>query len=482
MMAEDPDLLQAVGGQLKAGLGQTAAIQAATAHHESQLTQLGGYMAERVADLRDVRDRLICRLRGLPEPSLPAATGPFVLVAEDLSPSQTASLDAKTCLAIATVLGGPTSHTAILAAQLGIPAVVGATGLAVSAGETVAVDGAAGVVIVDPTADQVAELRQRQARREALAAGPTGPGLMADGVAIPLLANLGSPKDLPACTQAGAEGVGLFRTEFLYLDRATAPSLEEQQAVYQTVLQAFAGRRVIIRTLDAGADKPLAFADLGQEDNPALGRRGLRLSMQRPDLLETQLQALAAAWQTTRADLWVMAPMVGTVPEADWFAERARAHGLPRVGVMVEVPAAALRSEKLLARLDFASLGTNDLAQYTMAADRLRADLAGLLNHWEPAMLELVAQACRGAKAAGKPIGVCGEAAGDPLMALALVGLGVSSLSMAPGKIASVRASLAQHTVMRCRRLAAAALRCDTAEQARAAALAAAHPSLRDML
>ncbi|MCL1897488.1 MAG: phosphoenolpyruvate--protein phosphotransferase [Micrococcales bacterium] len=476
MMAKDPDLMNAIKSNLAKGMGLTAAVQAAANHYESQLAMLGGYMAERVTDLRDVRDRLISHLRGQPSPVISPTNEPFVLVAQDLAPSQVVGLDKMPCLAIATAQGGPTSHSAILAAQMAIPAVVGAGGLVVDADITVAVDGAAGLVVVAPSQAELAQLHRRKARRDALAKGVTGPGVTADGVPIALLANLGRPNQLQACIEAGAEGVGLFRSEFLYLDRTTAPSLADQRAIYHQVLQRFTGKRVIIRTLDAGADKPLAFADLGHEDNPALGQRGLRLSMLRPELLQTQLAAIAAAAEGTRADLWVMAPMVSTVEESQWFAGQARAAGLPRVGAMIEVPAAALRTQSLLASLDFASLGTNDLAQYTMAADRLQSGLAGLLDPWQPAVLDLVNQACQGANAASKPIGVCGEAAGDPLLALVLIGLGVGSLSMAPAKIAAVRASLARHTMDQCRQLATLARSSDTAAQARQAALAAADP------
>ncbi|WP_311489395.1 putative PEP-binding protein, partial [uncultured Corynebacterium sp.] len=236
-------------------------------------------------------------------------------------------------------------------------------------------------------------------------------------------------------------------------------------------------------TLDAGADKPLSFADLGEEENPALGRRGLRLSMAREDLLDDQLKALAAAHKAVpEAELWVMAPMVATVEEARWFAERARAHGLPKVGVMVETPAAAIRSSHILDIADFASIGTNDLSQYTMAADRMEGELAELLTPWQPATLAMIRETCRGGEATGKSIGVCGEAGGDPLMALVLVGLGVSSLSMAPGKVNAVRAALRLHDRDTCRQMANFAVDAPTAKEARENVLKIADPVLRDLL
>ena len=249
------------------------------------------------------------------------------------------------------------------------------------------------------------------------------------------------------------------------------------------MLQAFGTRRVVVRTLDAGADKPLSFADLGEEENPALGRRGLRLSQAREDLLTDQLTALAtAAANVPDAELWVMAPMVATVDEAKWFAERARAAGLEKVGVMVETPAAAIRAWQVLEEVDFASIGTNDLSQYTMAADRMQGELADLLSPWQPAVLSMIRETCRGGEATGKPIGVCGEAGGDPLMALVLVGLGVKSLSMAPGKVNAVRAALRLHDFDTCRQMANFAVDARTARDAREAVLALADPVLKDLL
>jgi phosphotransferase system enzyme I (PtsI) len=240
----------------------------------------------------------------------------------------------------------------------------------------------------------------------------------------------------------------------------------------------FAGRRVVVRTLDAGADKPLAFADLGPEENPALGRRGLRLSAERPELLDAQLEALAKAAKATGADVRVMAPMVATAEEAAWFTRRVRENGLPKAGVMIEVPGAALRAEHVLADCDFGSLGTNDLAQYTMAADRLQGELSDLLDPWQPAVLDVIAAACQGAARAGKPMGVCGESGGDPLLALVLAGLGVQSLSMAPSKVAMVRLSLSLHTLARCAELAAGARAARTAADAAAFVRDGADPAL----
>ncbi|HAM45674.1 MAG TPA: phosphoenolpyruvate--protein phosphotransferase [Propionibacteriaceae bacterium] len=483
MMARDPGLMASIDAKLQAGVGITTAVDAAVEEYCTMLASLGGYMAERVTDLRDVRDRAVARLVGQAEPGVPDLTEPSVLAAADLAPAETATLTAETCLGIITAAGGPTSHTAILAAQLGIPAVVQAAGiLDVPPGTVVAFDGGVGEITINPTEAEVELLVERKRRRQAALAGGTGVGATKDGYPMPLLANIGTVDDAHAAAAQAVEGVGLFRTEFLFLDRDTMPTVAEQTATYTEVLKAFGERRVVVRTLDAGADKPLKFADLGPEENPALGRRGLRLGMIRTDILDAQLEALAAAYQATGADLRVMAPMVATQAEAIWFAEKVRALGIPKVGVMIEIPAAAIRSKGILYNVDFASLGTNDLQQYTMAADRMQGELGDLLNPWEPALLDVIALACQGGKEMGKPVGVCGEAGGDPGLALVLTGLGVKSLSMATGKVPAVRTALAAHTLETCQQMAAAARAATSASEARAAVVAMAEPVLADLL
>ena len=482
-LAGDRGLAKAVDKKLKKGLGVTQAVHDAVEDYAQMLRSLGGYMAERATDLYDVRDRAICELRGLPEPGVPAFDGPVVLVARDLAPAETATLNPETVLGIITEVGGPTSHTAILAAQLGIPAIVKAEGImAVEEGTMLALDGGVGEVIVAPTDDEVDLLKERSRRRALALAGSTGKGATYDGYPVKLLANIGTVDDAMKASKFDLEGSGLFRTEFLFLERSEAPTLEEQTDTYTKVLQAFGDRRVVVRTLDAGADKPLSFADLGAEENPALGVRGLRLCQVREDLIDTQLQALAAAHKATGAELWVMAPMVSTADEAKWFADKARGYGLPKVGIMIEVPAAALRAEQLLSIVDFASIGTNDLTQYTMAADRLDGNLAPLLDPWQPAVLEMIRHACNGGRATGKPIGVCGEAGGDPLLALVLTGLGVASLSMAPSKVNAVRAALRMHDLATCQQMAAFAVDAPSAKEGRENVLTLVAPALLDLV
>jgi phosphotransferase system enzyme I (PtsI) len=483
LIARDKGLVKAATKQLEAGRGRATAIVGAVEEYAAQFEALGGYFAERVVDLRDVGARAVAAVLGVAPPGVPPFTVPSVVVADDLAPAETATLDRSLVVGIITQGGGRTSHTAILAAQMGIPAVVqlhGAT--AIPAGTPVALDGDTGVVTIAPDPALVEAQRDRARRRAEALAGRSGPGRTSDGAPVALLANIGGVEDAVAAGALDLEGVGLFRTEFVYLSASKAPTVEEQTEIYRGVFAPFEGRRVVVRTLDAGADKPLAFADLGPEENPALGRRGLRLSAERPDLLDAQLEALAIAARDTGADVRVMAPMVATAEEAAWFARRVRENGLPKAGVMIEVPAAALRAKHVLADVDFGSLGTNDLAQYTMAADRMRGELSDLLDPWQPAVLDVVAAACEGARLVERPIGVCGESAGDPLLALVLVGLGVSSLSMAPSKVPVVRLALALHSLAECQQLARAAREARTAVEGLHAVRDRARRELTDLL
>lgn len=418
------------------------------------------------AELDDVRDRVVARLLGEPPPSIPDPGTPYVLVARDLSPALTATLDPGRVLALVTERGGPTSHTAVLAKSLGIPAVVNAPGVAALAtGQQVAVDGTAGTVTADPDAETVGALHRR-GRRTADRL-QSGPGRTADGRPVELLVAVGGKSDLDEAREVGAEGVGVFRTEFMFLDRDEPPTVEEQVVAYREVFDAFPGRPVTARTLDIGADKPVSFVRLGDQPNPALGVRGLRVARRHPQLLTGQLTAIARAARESKADVRVMAPMVATTAEAAWFAARAHEAGLASVGVMVEIPAAALRAGDLLRVVDFVSVGSNDLAQYAFATDRADGELADLLDPWQPAFLDLVATVLRAGAVAGRAVTVCGEAASDPLLALVLVGLGASGLSMTPRLLPVVRAALARATSAQCSAAAAAAVGADGPEEAR---------------
>ncbi|AIJ22487.1 putative PEP-binding protein [Amycolatopsis methanolica] len=425
------------------GVPAPRAVHEAANGFARSLAAAGGYLAERVRDIQDVRDRIVAELLGVEPPGVPELASPSVLVARDLAPADTAGLDPAKVLALVTEQG-PTSHTAILARALGIPAVVAVRGLLASGAEALVVDGDTGVVEpADPRGPVV--VAERQA-----AAEWNGVGATADGHRVRILGNVGSVADARAAAEAGAEGIGLFRTEFCYLDAPSEPSVSEQRAAYADVLAPFAGKPVVVRTLDAGADKPLAFLAPEPEPNPALGVRGVRVAFARPAVLDRQLEAIAAAAAESGAEVSVMAPMVATAAEAAWFAERARAAGIARAGVMIEVPAAALAAREILEVVDFVSVGTNDLAQYTFAADRQLGAVAALNDPWQPALLRLIALIGEAAREAGKPAGVCGEAAADPRLARVLTGLGMTSLSMTAAAIRPVGATLATATLTDC--------------------------------
>jgi phosphotransferase system enzyme I (PtsI) len=484
LMAADPDLAAGVDRRIDAGLAAPRAVYEAAGGYRKLLIAAGGYLAGRAADLDDVRDRVIARLLGVPVPGVPESAEPFVLVARDLAPADTALLDPKIVVALVTEEGGPTSHTAILARAIGVPAVVACPAAAELAdGTPVLVDGGRGAVLTEPTEEQLDKVRRAAAARARAESAPSGPGATADGHRVGLYANIGGPQDVAPALRYGAEGVGLFRTEFLFLDRAAPPAAAEQELAYRQVLEAFPGGTVIVRVLDAGSDKPLAFLPApGEQPNPALGERGLRMLRRHPRILQTQLRALVAAAAGLPARLRVMAPMVADVDDAAAFTAACHSAGIEDAGVMVEVPSAALRAADLFAGggAEFVSIGTNDLAQYAFAADRQVGAVARLQDPWQPALLDLVAAAGAAAREAGKDCGVCGEAAADPALACVLVGLGAASLSMSAPALPLVRAALAGHDLPQCRRAAAAARRETSAAGARAA-VRAELPGLADL-
>jgi phosphotransferase system enzyme I (PtsI) len=446
-LARDKGLRSAVRKHLRSGEDLLTSVHAAVEQFTAVFTQMGGLMAERVTDLRDIERRIVAHLVGEPEPGVQLPDDPVILLAEDLAPSDTATLDPRVVLALVTERGGPTSHTAIIARQLGIPCVVGTHGvMELVAGTPLLVDGTAGTIVSAPDPDEAQRLVEADREQRAALATWTGPGETADGTRIKILANVADGESARGAAEGPVEGVGLFRTELCFLNRTEEPSAEEQASIYGEVLAPFRDRYVVVRTLDAGSDKPVAFATHEGEENPALGVRGLRLSFDNPGLLVRQLDGIAAAAEATGTETWVMAPMVATVAEATEFAAAVRQRGL-RPGVMVEVPSAALLAHRMLEVVDFLSIGTNDLTQYTMAADRMATDLAHLTDAWQPAVLQLIAITAEAGKQAGKPVGVCGEAAADPLLACVLVGMGITSLSMASAAVRPVGARLAGATM-----------------------------------
>jgi phosphocarrier protein FPr len=434
-------------------------------------------LRERAADVRDVGRRVLAHLAG--EGSAPAIAEPGILVAGELTPGETAALDRALVRGIATATGSATSHAAILARALGIPAVVGLGPaiLAVAEGAALVLDGDQGAVIVEPDAE-VAETYERRreaarARREAARERAGEPAVTRDGRRIEVAANLGSPAEAAGAVAQGADGVGLLRTEFLFLDRATLPGEDEQAEALKEIATALDGRPLIVRTLDVGADKPLPSVPQPPEANPFLGRRGIRLGLAEPDLLRVQLRAVLRV--AAEHPLKVMFPMVATLGEVraarallDEERERLGIDPPLEVGIMVEVPSVAVQAERFAREVDFFSIGTNDLAQYALAAERGNAALAALTDGPVPALLALVRDVVRGATAHGRWVGVCGELAGDPDAAVLLVGLGVTELSMAAGLVPEVKEVVRGLDAGEAARLAAAAVDLDDAAAVRA--------------
>ncbi len=456
--AADPELRSRAEDAVAEGASAERAVaDAFGSFRELLAASESEYLAARADDLDDVRDRVLAVLTGAEGSAGP--TQRSVIVADSLSPSRTAGLPRELIAGIATASGSPTSHAAILARSLGIPAVVAVDGLVELVGRDteIALDGERGVVIVAPDDEQrrrfTARAEEDAARRDRLAALRDEPARTADGHRIELAANVNDPDRLDAAVEYGAEGSGLVRTEFLFLDREDAPTVDEQATFYRSVLEAMPGHRVVFRTMDVGADKPLPFVDRPAEENPALGVRGIRLSLAAPELFRDQLRALLRARAGVGDDagrLAIMFPLV-SVPEeldaaravlAEIAAEEEVDLGPVEIGTMVEVPAAALAADRIAERSDFLSVGTNDLLQYLFAADRLAGEVAGLVDPLDPLVLRLLREVIGAAHRQDVWVGVCGEAAAEPAAAAAFVGLGVDELSMTPAAVPEIKGML----------------------------------------
>ncbi|WP_042502120.1 phosphoenolpyruvate--protein phosphotransferase [Thermaerobacter marianensis] len=453
LLVDDPELDGQVRQAIAGGRTAAAAVATVTESFAESLEQLDDeYLRGRAADIRDVGRQLLAALLGVRLDLAPEE--PSVIVAHDLAPSDTARWPRERVLGLVTEAGGATSHVAILARAAGVPAVAGAAGVvaAVTPGQPVVVDGSAGQVVLHPTVErrQAVEraLAARAERARTLAALRDLPAVTPDGRRVELAVNIGRPEDIAAAEEFGPEGVGLFRTEFLFLDRSRPPGEETQWQAYVAAVRALKGRRLVLRTLDVGADKRLPFIDWPDEMNPALGWRGARLSLERPDLLQTQLRAMLRA--AAEGPVSVMFPMVTTleevrrlrhaVEEAAASLEREGvAHGRVEVGIMVETPAAALSARALAGAVDFFSIGTNDLTQYTLAVDRTSQQVAALYDPLHPAVLRLILEVGRAAEEAGIWAGVCGELAGEPLATPFLLGAGMAELSMHPRALPEVK-------------------------------------------
>ena len=461
LMIQDPDMRDEMDGLLDEGKSAEAALDETCREFSGMLASLDDdLMRQRATDVDDMRRRILSQMLGVPQVNLQCLPDNTVLVARELTPSMTVGLRAEAVSAIVTQSGGFTSHSAILSRALGIPAVLSVPGLleTVKDGETLVVDGSAGTAVVSPTEQELAEARKQfaaeQEKKRLLALYKDKPTEDAEGNRYAIYANIGKPADAKAAAEAGAEGVGLFRTEFLFMDRTQAPSEEEQFAAYCAAAEALPGKEIIVRTLDIGGDKGVDYLQIEKEENPFLGNRAIRYCLGHPDLYKTQLRALlraGALWEGIR----IMIPMV-TGPEevervkalleeckAELHAEGKPCNDNIAVGIMVETPAAVMLADDLAKVSDFFSIGTNDLTMYTLAVDRGNAAIASMYRTGHKAVLRAIHRTIRAAKDAGIPVGMCGEAAADPAMIPYLMAWGLDEFSVSSSAVLRTRAAIA---------------------------------------
>ncbi|MGC8721947.1 MAG: phosphoenolpyruvate--protein phosphotransferase [Caldisericaceae bacterium] len=452
LFLDDPSIIEIVKARLKEGFNLPYSISVAFEESARTMEQMSSeYFRERAQDIRDVSNRLIRNVLGIKKVSLALLPEHSIVIANDLTPSDTASLDRKNVSGFVTEKGGVTSHTAIIAEALGIPAVVGVKDALINIGnkQELIIDGNNGTIIVEPTDDVKSDYltKKSELEKEALKLreGATRSAITKSGKRIEVAANIGSPKDIDKAIEMGADGVGLYRTEFLFLDRQTPPTEDEQFEAYRVVLERFRGKPIIIRTLDIGGDKQIPYLHLEKELNPFLGVRAIRLCLIRKDLFKTQLRAILRA--STYGKALIMYPMIALkeeIIEANTILDEAKEElknenieydESLKVGIMVEIPSAALNAEELASLVDFFSIGTNDLTQYTFAADRTNENLNYLYQPLHPAVLKLIKMTVDASHAKGKWTGICGELAGDSNAIPKLVELGVDELSMSSQKI-----------------------------------------------
>ena len=483
LLLEDPEFTGEIRSLIE---GESLCAEAATVRVTEESAGMlealdDEYLAARAADVRDVGTQLLRAVLGLPLDTWDDLSAPSVLVASDFFPSETATIPSGMALGLCTEEGSPTSHIAVFARGMGLPAVVGVDLPPLEPGTLLAFDGETGTVYVDPSPEVVDRLRSRQEEQRRSRAGAEErahePAATSDGVRIEVAANIGAEEDAVRAVESGAEGVGLFRTEFLFLDRTRPISEEEQYEAYRTVLQTFGDQLVVVRTLDVGGDKQVPGIEIGEELNPFLGLRGIRLTLARPEMMQAQLRALLRAGTAGR--LAIMAPMVAGRAELLAFraalseAERSlAADGLSfatdyQVGIMIEVPSAALVASRLAPHIDFFSIGTNDLTQYTLAVDRTNREVADLADPLDPGVLRLIAETARAGEAHNAWVGVCGAMAGDPLAVPVLIGLGVTELSVAIPAVPPIKERVRSLSLEECRRVAARCLEAADAQEAR---------------
>ena len=482
MMAGDPELRGQIEEMIK---NDSVNAEFATEQVANMMVSIfesmdDAYMRERAADVKDVTFRLMCNICGKVIPNLSTIDKPVVIVAKDLTPSDTGSLNKEFAKGFATEIGGRTSHSAIMARSLEIPAVVGVTGVLEAAkdGDEVILDAINGEVILNPTPEQVAEYEKKaeafKAEKEALKALKDKESVSTDGHKVLLVGNIGSPKDAEGVVENGGEGVGLFRTEFLYMKSEDWPDEETQFQAYKAVMEKMDGKPVVIRTLDIGGDKKLNYYTFEEEMNPFLGVRAVRFCLMRKDIFRTQLRALLRA--SAFGHLCIMFPMIATVNEfkeakkcyeearAELIAEGVAVGDKVEVGCMIEIPAAAVLADQLSKYADFFSIGTNDLIQYSMAADRMSQPVSYLYQPLNPSILRLVKMTIDGAHKNGKWCGMCGEMAGDETAAPLLLGLGLDEFSMSATSILKARQIINGLSYEEMKALAEKAVECDTAE------------------
>ncbi len=478
-LLDDPELLDLVLARIDAKESAAQAWQTTIEARANMLSQLEDpLLSARSADLHDVGYRVLRVLVGASDTDVRLPDKPVILIADDLSPSDTASLDKDKVLGFCTASGGPTSHSAIIARALALPAVVsaGEDVLAVANNTTVILDGDTGVLTIEPDSEAMVQAqavqRQKMSRRVEAEKAALKPAITLDGHRMEVVANVGGLEEAQKAGIAGAEGVGLLRTEFLFLDRTEAPEEQEQFEVYREITQALQGQPVLVRTLDIGGDKPLPYVKVPPEENPFLGERGIRLCLARPELFKQQLRAILRAAEF--GPIRIMFPMVADLSE--WRAARAFVEELgaelnaPKIelGIMIEVPSAALMADAFAREVDFFSVGTNDLTQYTLAMDRMHASLAAKSDGLHPAVLRLIRTTVEAAHEAGKWVGVCGELGADPEAVPILLGLGVDELSVSVPAIPLVKAQIRTLTLSDAQVVAQKALHCATAQEVRA--------------
>jgi len=483
LILNDPEIVTPIEEKIKnEKMNAEAALQETTDMFIGIFENMDNeYMRERAADIRDVRKRVLAGLLNVTIPNPSMISEEVIIVAEDLTPSDTAQLNRKFVKGFTTDIGGRTSHSAIMARSLEIPAVVGTktATMDIQNGDFLILDGLSGEVHINPTEELIEEYKKKQADYEAQLAEwaklVNEPSISKDGVQVELVANIGTPKDVEGALHNGAEGVGLFRTEFLYMGRDELPSEEDQFAAYKAVLEGMEGRPVVVRTLDIGGDKKLSYLPLPEEMNPFLGYRAIRLCLDRTDIFRTQLRALLRA--SVYGKLKVMFPMIATLNE---FREAKKLfleekdnlakEGIPtaehiELGIMVEIPSTAVLADQFAKEVDFFSIGTNDLIQYTMAADRMNEQVSYLYQPYNPSILRLVKMVIDASHKEGKWTGMCGEMAGDETAVPLLLGLGLDEFSMSATSILKARSLIRKLSKAEMEKLAQEALQKSTVEE-----------------